>query len=87
MTQNFKIKLGKRHSKDRRIVTLEELKNEFAKELKTAVDNYSEHEEYKDKLSGKYKTGNYEEDFYYPQNIRFNFNSYVNSVWYIENIL
>ena len=87
MNSNFKIKLGKRHSKERRIVTLEELKQEFSKELETAVKNYSAHEQYKDKLSGKYKTDDYEEDFYSRPNIRFNFNSNVNSMWYIENIL
>lgn len=87
MSQNFKLKLGKHYSKETRIVTLEELKQEFSKELENAIEVYTKHKQYKDMLSGKRTTGDYEEDFYSRANIRFNFNSNVRSVWYIDRIL
>lgn len=78
---------NKRNIRERLELTLEEFKDKFKKELKTAFNSYKRNEEYKNSIlpAPMQRNRNYETDFYFD--LRFNFNHNSNSDWYIERIL
>lgn len=82
---NQKVKIVNKRTREQRVLTLNELKAEFSKELQEGFKTYSEERERKEYLH--FKNNNYESDFYFPGSFRFNFNNYVNSEWYIENFV
>ena len=82
---NQKVKIVNKRTREKRVLTIEELKQEFSKELQDGFKMYSDQKEKKDFMP--YKNKNYESDFYFLGSFRFNFNNYVNSEWYIENFV
>ena len=66
---------------------LHQFKIKFQKELQQALISYSANERQKDLIKplGFWKDiGCYKSDFYFD--LRWNFNNYANSEWYIEHI-
>ena len=77
---------NRRNNKEEQILTLEEFKTKFSKELETAVQIYSRDKQYKDSLKPPYiaSQSDYKADFY--QDLRWNFNNNAQSVYYIDKI-
>ena len=64
-------------------LTYNEFRHEFAKDIQTSFESYRKTK--LNKYSWNFKDDNsLEFDFYFD--IRFNFNSFGNSVWYIEKL-
>lgn len=68
-------------------LTLEEFKIKFRMELQQAFNNYKNQEKQKNLLLPPFmhKNRNYESDFYFD--LRWNFNNYQTSLWYIDRIV
>ena len=68
-------------------LNLEEFKIKFRLELAQAFNNYKNREEQKDMILPPFiqKNKNYKSDFYFD--IRWNFNNYQTSLWYIDHII
>ena len=82
----LKVKIANKRTREMRVLSLEEFKKEFSKELQTAVKLYSEAKERKDFMP--FRNKDYESDFYFPGSLRFNFNNYAHFCeWYIENFV
>lgn len=81
----LKVKIANKRTREMRVLSLEELKQEFSKELQEGFKIYSDQKEKKNFLP--HQKNDYESDFYFPGSFRFNFNNYVNSDWYIENFV
>ena len=77
---------NRRNNKEKLILTLEEFKTKFSKELETAVQIYSRDEQRKDMLKPSYigTQSDYKADFY--QDLRWNFNNNAQSIYYIDRI-
>lgn len=81
---NYKIKLVSRRTRQERVLTLQEFKQEFHKELRQAINTYSAHQRSKDFFNIYFRNPDYESDFY--NSLQFNFNNNAVSEWYIERI-
>lgn len=69
-------------------ISLQEFKIRFQKELQQALLTYSSHEKQKEMLKPRLlwkPVKDYKSDFYF--NLRWNFNNYAISEWYIERIV
>lgn len=83
---NFKLQIKNRVTRQKRVITIQEFKEEFAEELKTIIDYYSQDMEKNNSIPDFMKTKDYERDFYLS--FHFNFNNYGRLFcdWYIEKI-
>ncbi|MBO6180626.1 hypothetical protein J6O86_02955 [bacterium] len=76
----------KTNSKEKLVLTLDEFKKRFAKELKTAIDSYTRLHKYKHSLKPPFtKEPDYESDFYFD--MRFNYNHNAPGEWYIADFI
>ena len=80
----LKLKIRNKRTKECLELSLEEFKSKFKQELEFAIEQYTKTEKNKNFLPYIKKT-DYSSDFYF--NLRWNFNSFSNSVWYIEKYL
>lgn len=77
---------NRRNNKERLELTLDEFKAQFQNELKKAINAYKTQEEGKNFLPAFIKPApNYEQDFYFD--LRFNFNNYAQSIYFIDRII
>ncbi|CDC19757.1 unknown [Clostridium sp. CAG:306] len=77
---------NRQNHKEQLELTFSEFKIKFSNELKTAINTYKAHEESKNYLPAFVKpTPDYEQDFYFD--IRWNFNNYAPTNYYIERII
>ena len=81
---NFKLKLVSRRTRQERVLSLQEFKQEFQNELYQAINTYSAHQKSKDFFNAYFRNPDYKSDFY--MSLQFNFNNYAMSEWYIERI-
>lgn len=83
---NFKLQIRNRITRQKRVITIQEFKKEFAKDLKTIIDYYSQEKEKNNFLPKIMNKTDYEGDFYLS--FYFNFNNYGRLFcdWYIEKI-
>lgn len=81
----MKILLVNKNTREKQILTIEEFKIKFNNELRVAINSYSNFEKQK-KYFSTFQTDftNYESDFYFS--LRWNFNNYSRSAWYIERL-
>ena len=81
----MKILLVNKNTREKQILTIEEFKIKFNNELRVAINGYSNSEKQKKYLI-PFQTDftNYESDFYFS--LRWNFNNYSRSAWYIERL-
>ena len=77
---------NRRNNKEKQILTLDEFKTKFSKELETAVQIYSRDKQYKDSLKPPYfgSQPDYKADFY--ADLRWNFNNNARTPYYIDVI-
>ncbi len=75
---------NKRKNDEELILTLEEFKKRFSKELKAAIDGYTRLKKYKHSLKPPYtREPDYEDDFYFD--MRDNYNRNAPGEWYIAD--
>ena len=75
---------NRRNNNEKYELTLEEFKAKFRNELTTAINSYTHQQEQKDLLKPPFMHLNtdYKHDFY--QDLRWNFNNYAPTNYYIE---
>lgn len=83
---NFRLKIVDRRTRKVRVLTLEEFKREFSKELINAVNIYTTHANSRNFLPPFMDHRDYKQEFY--DSLQFNFNNYACTCcsWYIERI-
>lgn len=74
------------NNNDKQELSLEEFKIKFRNELNSAIQVYTHHEQQKDMIKPPFMVMNkdYKAEFY--QDLRWNFNNHVQSVYYIDKI-
>lgn len=80
----LKLKIRNRRTRECIELSLEEFKTKFKQELEFAIEQYTKTEKNKNFLP-HVKTIDYCSDFYF--NLRWNFNSFSNSIWFIDKYL
>lgn len=75
---------NRRNYNEKYELTLDEFKEKFRNELTTAINSYTHQQEQKDMLKPPFMNPNpdYKQDFY--QDLRWNFNNYAPTNYYIE---
>lgn len=86
MNRNFKIKIANKRTREQFILSPEEFKEKFSKELELALQSFARTKKNKKlyllPIIGKQ---DYKNEFY--SNLQWNFNHYSNSIWYIERFI
>lgn len=77
---------NKRNYEDKQELTLEEFKVKFRNELQSAINIYTHHQKQKDMIKPPFMRINtdYKADFY--RDLRWNFNTNTNGIFYIDRI-
>ena len=77
---------NKRNLSEKKVLTLEEFKTEFKKELDSALQTYIRDRKHKDMFKPPYfgSQPDYKADFYF--NLRWNFNNNARTPYYIDVI-
>lgn len=83
---NFNLQIKNRVTREIRVISIQDFKKQFAKELKSIIENYSKNMREHNYLPEIIRKIDYEGDFYLS--LYFNFNNYGRSItdWYIERI-
>lgn len=77
---------NRRKYDERQELSLEELKVKFKNELSCAIQIYSNHQMQKDMLKPPFMTMNTDYHAAFYNDLRWNFNNFVQSEWYIDRI-